>query len=328
VKILIIQTAFIGDVILATPLIENIRRMYPQAQMDLMVRQGNQGLLEGHPHLRQVLVWDKTKAKYRNLWQLLLRIRRERYDWVINCQRFAASGLLTVCSGGRKTAGFDKNPCSRFFHITVRHQIGEGHEVDRNLLLLSAISGMPVSDMQRRPQLYPSEAAMHKATEATGTASYLCIAPTSVWFTKQWPEHKWIELIGQLPVDLPIMLLGSKADWVVCERIRTQSGQARVKNLAGTLNLLESAAVIGGAQMNYVNDSAPMHLASAVNAPVTAVFCSTLPSFGFTPLSERSRVVETPEALDCRPCGLHGYQACPKGHFKCAETIKANTVIF
>jgi heptosyltransferase-2 len=78
------------------------------------------------------------------------------------------------------------------------------------------------------------------------------------------------------------------------------------------------------AQMNYVNDSAPMHLASAVNAPVTAIFCSTIPAFGFTPLSDHSRVIETSEVLPCRPCGLHGYAKCPKGHFKCAETIEIN----
>ncbi len=76
-----------------------------------------------------------------------------------------------------------------------------------------------------------------------------------------------------------------------------------------------------GAAMNYVNDSAPLHIASAMNAPVTAVFCSTVPAFGFGPLRENGRVVETKEKLDCRPCGLHGYKACPKGHFRCALGI-------
>ena len=74
--------------------------------------------------------------------------------------------------------------------------------------------------------------------------------------------------------------------------------------------------------MNYVNDSAPLHIASAMNAPVTAVFCSTVPSFGFGPLRENGRVVETPEDLDCRPCGLHGHRECPKGHFRCALGIE------
>ena len=79
-----------------------------------------------------------------------------------------------------------------------------------------------------------------------------------------------------------------------------------------------------GATMSYVNDSAPLHIASAMNAPVTAIFCSTVPAFGFGPLRANGHVVETKEELDCRPCGLHGHRACPKGHFKCALGIEAH----
>jgi heptosyltransferase-2 len=74
--------------------------------------------------------------------------------------------------------------------------------------------------------------------------------------------------------------------------------------------------------MNYVNDSAPMHLASAMNAPTCAVYCSTVPAFGFGPLSEKSFIVEIDYPLYCRPCGLHGYNACPEKHFKCAYDIE------
>jgi heptosyltransferase-2 len=79
--------------------------------------------------------------------------------------------------------------------------------------------------------------------------------------------------------------------------------------------------------MNFVNDSAPMHFASAVNAPVTAIFCSTVPDFGFGPLSEDSAVVEVRSGLSCRPCGLHGYRECPEKHFKCAYEINMNELI-
>jgi heptosyltransferase-2 len=89
--------------------------------------------------------------------------------------------------------------------------------------------------------------------------------------------------------------------------------------MAGELSLLQSAALIKGAQMNYANDSAPLHIASAVDAPVTAVFCSTVTRFGYGPLSSNSRVVETESPLSCRPCGPHGHKKCPKGHFKCAD---------
>ncbi len=95
-----------------------------------------------------------------------------------------------------------------------------------------------------------------------------------------------------------------------------------VKNLSGKLSLLQTAALMKEARMNYANDSAPAHLASAVNAPICEVFCSTVPEFGFTPLSTISHVVQINGKLDCRPCGMHGKAACPKGHFNCAQKIE------
>jgi heptosyltransferase-2 len=79
--------------------------------------------------------------------------------------------------------------------------------------------------------------------------------------------------------------------------------------------------------MNYVNDSAPMHLCSAMNAPVTAVYCSTVPQFGFGPLSGNSNIVEVSEKLSCRPCGLHGFKKCPENHFKCALNITTSQLL-
>ena len=98
-------------------------------------------------------------------------------------------------------------------------------------------------------------------------------------------------------------------------------------NLAGRLSFLASAALQKKAVLNYVNDSAPMHFASAVNAPVVAVYCSTLPDFGFGPLSDNSFIVQTNESLTCRPCGIHGKKQCPLKHFDCAKTIKMDQLI-
>ena len=91
--------------------------------------------------------------------------------------------------------------------------------------------------------------------------------------------------------------------------------------LAGNLNFLQSAALMQTAVMNYVNDSAPLHFASAMNAPVTAIFCSTIPGFGFGPLSAKNFIVETKMPLSCKPCTLHGRKSCPLGHYNCAFTI-------
>ncbi|MCY7329083.1 MAG: glycosyltransferase family 9 protein, partial [Saprospiraceae bacterium] len=294
-KFLLIQTAFIGDVVLATPLVEKLHRFFPAAQLDFVLRKGNEKLLLGHPYVRQVLIWDKKKDKYRGLWRLVRQIRAERYDVVINCQRFAASGLLTVCSGAKQTVGFAKNPFARGFSRRLPHQFGTAgqpiHEVERNLRLIEHLTDASFEP----PKLYPAAADFAKARQWSNGSRYVCLAPTSVWFTKQFPAHKWLELISRLPLDAPIFLLGGREDVAACEAIREQAARSAMINLAGQLSFLESAALMQGARMNYVNDSAPMHIASAMDAPVAAVFCSTIPAFGFTPLSPQRWLV--PSAL-------------------------------
>lgn len=310
-KFLILQTAFLGDVVLATALAEKLHQVYPDAVIDFLLRRGNEPLLKGHPFLRDILVFDKRK-KLGSMAGLIRHLRKERYDLLVNVQRFASSGIIAALSGARKTVGFDKNPFAFAFSQAYPHRIADAvHETTRNLSLLQGwTDGENVP-----PKLYPPPEAYADVPKG----SYICIAPTSVWFTKQWPADKWAALIRSMPKDLTIALLGGPADYETCAYIQQRSGHPQVLNKAGVLSLLESAAWMQGAQMNYANDSAPVHIASAVGAPVTAIFCSTVPAFGFGPLSPVSRVVEIPEALPCRPCGLHGFRACPRGDFRCAE---------
>ena len=149
---------------------------------------------------------------------------------------------------------------------------------------------------------------------------YVCVAPASVWYTKQWPAEKWVALIKQLPADRQVALIGAPGDLALCERIARDAGRGEV--WAGKISLLATAVLMRDATMNYVNDSAPLHIASAMNAPVTAIFCSTVPAFGFGPLGENARIMQMKEPLYCRPCGLHGYASCPQGHFNCAKGIQ------
>lgn len=319
---MIVQTAFIGDVILSTALIEKLHQFYPNASIDFVVRKGNETLLTGHPYLREVIVFDK-KRKYRNLFLLIKKIRANQYDVLVNVQRFATTGLITALSGAKQKIGFNKNPFFLFFTKRIAHEVGQLHETDRNQRLIEALTDTKTL----RPRLYPS-ASDFIYVQQFQSGSYYCLAPTSVWFTKQWPAEKWIELIQTIQAKAKaIFLLGAPADNHVCESIRLACGAANVKNLSGKLTFLQSAALMKGAKMNFVNDSAPMHLASAMNAPVTAIYCSTVPSFGFGPLSDQSFIVETQEKLSCRPCGLHGYRDCPKGHFKCAYSIRIDQLV-
>jgi len=321
---LIIQTAFIGDVILATALIEKLHQYFPDAEIDFLLRKGNETLLRGHPFVRNVMVWDKKKHKVRNLIQITRRVRSLKFDYVIDIHRFFSSGLIALFSNAKYIIGFDKNPVSFLFTKKVKHVIQKGiHEIDRNQKLIDGIT----DERAARPRLYPSAndyAAAHAyQVPSLSETKYICLAPASVWFTKQFPQVKWIEFMDRPEVSkFYIVLLGAATDHALCESLRIASKHGHVINLAGHLSYLESAALMQGAIMNYVNDSAPLHLASAMNAPVTALFCSTIPAFGFGPLSDVRYVVETEEKLSCRPCGLHGYRACPQGHFKCARTVR------
>jgi heptosyltransferase-2 len=185
--------------------------------------------------------------------------------------------------------------------------------VERNLKLVERCT----NNAFEKPKLYPS-AADFEVVKPYQSGIYATISPSSVWFTKQFPPHKWKELIAKIDPKCAVYLLGAPSDNALCAML---SDDKRVKNLAGKLTLLQSAALMQGAAMNYMNDSAPLHLASAMNAPTTCVFCGTVPAFGFGPLANNARIVETKEKLPCRPCGLHGKKACKEGNFRCAETI-------
>ena len=316
-RILIIQTAFLGDVILASPVWENLHAAYPDAQIDVVVKKGNESLLVAHPFLHQVFIFDKSQ-KVKTLWNLGKTLRSQQYDLVINLQRFASSGILTFLARGKESRGFEKNPLSVLYTKKFKHEMKPNwHEVDRNLSLISDLVPTPI----RRPQLFPSKEDLN-SIQMYQEVPYYCLAPTSVWFTKQAPKEVWIGLIEKLSApNTTIYLLGAASDRAYLDAIVQNIRSSQVLNLAGQLSLLQSAALMAGAEHNYVNDSGPLHLASATNAPVSAFFCSTVPEFGFGPLSENARIIEVKD-LDCRPCGLHGHKVCPKGHFKCGKDLK------
>lgn len=319
------QTAFIGDAILATAVANKLKAHYPQAELHIVVRQGNEGLLANHSAIDKVWVWQKKHRKLRNLLSLILQLRAYRWNLVVNLHRYGTSGLLTLLQRAEEKVGFRKNPFHWAYTWAAEHPIGlQGgrylHEVERNQTLIAPYTdGTPA-----RPSLHPTP------DDYTVVAPYrrgrwLVLAPASVWFTKQWPEQHWRQLLEALPVGLHAYLVGAPGDEDLCRRLANGLPQATV--LAGQLSLLQTAALMDGATRVLANDSAPLHLASCMNAPTTAIFCSTVPEFGFGPLADDQVVLEAVEPLACRPCGLHGKAACPLGHFACGMGISAQAAL-
>ena len=316
-NILVIQTAFIGDAILASSVLEKLHSFFPQSKISILVRKGNESLYAEHPFLTQTLVWNKQEGKYKSLFQLLKVIRNQKFDTVINLHRFASSGFLTAFSKAKYTSGYDKNPFSFLFDNKSKHKIGDGrHEIERYNDLIELITDKTVV----KPKLYPTFKQFSKIETYTSQA-FVTMAPSSVWFTKQLPKDKWIALCNSIPKEIIIYLLGGPNDKELCNEIKNKSAHPDIKILAGELSLLESCELMKHAKMNYVNDSGPLHLASAGNSPTTAFFCSTVPTYGFYPLAYNSSVIEV-NNLECKPCGLHGYKTCPKNNFRCGNEIK------
>ena len=161
------------------------------------------------------------------------------------------------------------------------------HETQRNQQLIADLT----SGLEAFPKLYPQDKDI-KISKELKSKPYVCISPASVWFTKQFPKEKWISLIDNIPPQYNIYLLGGPSDTGLAQEIKSASKHAGLKDLSGKLSFLQSAALMRDAVMNYANDSAPLHFASAMHAPVTAVFCSTVPAFGFGPVRDNGKIIE------------------------------------
>jgi heptosyltransferase-2 len=306
---------------------------FPNTKVHFFLRKGNEGVIQGLNSVDKVWVWDKKGGKVLNLLKLIWALRKFKYDTVFNLHRHFNSGLITTLMNARQKVGFKQNPLSFFYTHRIDHRIPhkEGalvwHEVQRNLQLIRAVKPpMLISNNAKnyRPDLPLTQKNFDKVAPYL-TPPYFVVAPASVWFTKAWSQHKYQELTQELVKLGKVYFIGGPLDKDLCDQIRKDL--PNTENLCGELNLLDSAALMKTAKRVFVNDSAPLHLASCVNAKTTAIFCSTVPAFGYTPLSEDSVVVDVGNKLACRPCGLHGHEKCPLGHFKCSEDIEIRAVL-
>lgn len=325
-KILIIQTAFIGDTILASHFARALKDEYPDSEIHFFLRKGNESVIQGLATVHKTWVWDKQGGKTKNLMKLISSLREIKFDMVFNLHRHFNSGLVSAMMKSPFKAGFKQNPLSMFYTKKVNHQIPDPrgwHEVQRNLEL---IPNYKISDNSKiyKPEL-PIQAKNREKVSAYTSGEYFVVAPASVWFTKAWSESKYRELTSKLVGMGKVYFIGAPSDKELCDRIRKDF--PNTENLCGMLNLLDSAALMEKARRVFVNDSAPLHLASSVNAKTTAIFCSTVQEFGYTPLADDSVVIDMGKTLSCRPCGLHGHKACPLGHYKCSEDIEIKRVL-
>lgn len=320
-RILIIQTAFIGDAILVEPLIRAAGDYFPQAAIDVLVIPAAAGLFSHHPRLDQVISYDK-RGKERGLagfLDLLARLRKRRYDLALVPHRSLRSALLAWLSRIPIRVGFDTSAGS--FLLTHRKMyLRPQHEILRNVSLLD-VFGCEVRFS--RPQLFLQPEERKKARELMPDAhKVIALAPGSVWATKRWPVESFVRLQEKILSDpqLGVVLIGGAEDSPLCRQI-AGAGHERVVDLCGQLSLRESCALLERCAALVTNDSAPTHLGLAAGTRVLTIFGATVPEFGFYPYGEKNHSIEPPRELDCRPCGIHGGRSCPIKTFECMRSI-------
>jgi lipopolysaccharide heptosyltransferase II len=326
---LVIQTAFLGDVVLTTPLLEALAGAGGRP-VDVVTTPAAAPLLETHPAVRRVIAYDK-RGEDRGLVRLIRLARvlgAEHYEAAYLPHRSLRSAALAWLAGIPTRVGFDDG--WPWLYTEVRRRPPECHEIDRLLALAPEPSRSGLRAL--RPTLVTSmedRAATDTFLRKHGIgARFVALAPGSIWGSKRWPYYA--ELAQRLAERAAIVTVGGPEDAPLGEEIdkavQARGGPWRTVNACGKLTLRQAADVLSRAALLVTNDSAPLHFAQAVGTPTVAIFGPTVPAFGFGPRGPRDRIVEVHE-LPCRPCSAHGPPRCPLGHHRCMRDLTVDAVL-
>lgn len=331
-KILVLQTSFLGDVVLTTPLLSELRRRFPSATVTVLCTPQARSLLEGNPDVDEILVDDKRGEGrgWPGLWRRAKDLKRRGFTMAFSPHKSLRSALLLFLAGIPCRVGFRQSAGWFFYHRRVDRDPGR-HDVERNLSLLRPF-GVEPGECRRelRVEVDPgARAEVERLLRSSGVERggiIFGINPGSVWPTKRWTAEGYAELMVRLKqrYSCALLLFGGPEDRESVARIQELSGHAGI-DLAGKIALRDLACAVEWCNVFITNDSGPMHIAVARGVPVVAIFCATTPALGFYPYSSKAVVVE--KDLPCRPCGSHGGRRCPLGTEDCMRLIKADDVL-
>lgn len=331
-KTVVIQTAFLGDLLLTLPLIKALKLQDPDGEIHILSRVGYAEVLETVPEVDQVMELNKNGNSNLGLDTMAAatEMRHRRFDRAIIPHRSVRSALIAFLSGTPERLGFFSAPGYFLYTDSVEFP-PTGHQIIRYLTL----AGERGTDVDRYPVVvYPSESNSERADDlitsiAGGRAeNIVSIAPGSIWPTKRWPLEYYSDLARFLieARDYHVILTGSNDDRDLCFEIGKSLPSSGWAITAGDFSIMDTAAVFARSSFVVANDSAAGHLAAAVSTPVLTIYGPTVPSMGFYPVGKRNVIAELP-GLYCRPCSKHGPRRCPEKHFRCMHELTVDNVL-
>ena len=326
-RILLVQTSFLGDVILSTPLIEILRARYPDHEIWMVTTPEGAELVRSDPLVSGVLEFDKKGRDkgLRGLWRLIAAVRKLRPDRAFIVQRHLRSALIARLGGVPWRRGFSSATGAWLFTESVPRR-ALSHEVERNLSLLAEGEMVPQGKIRLVPPCDEDIGATWREWlhEREGA---IVVAPGSAWATKRWYSEGYSELCRRLVEEGDrIVVIGAPGEREVGNAVTRGLPSERVENLCGNLSLPLTMRLVSRSAGVVCNDSMILHMASAFRIPSVAVFCSTVPEFGFGPWQNPRAIVVGHPGLSCRPCGRHGFQVCPLGTNSCMREVTPEEV--
>jgi heptosyltransferase-2 len=315
----VIQTAYMGDVILTTPLLTALAELH--GPVDVVATPQSATLLDTHPAVREVIRYDKRGAD--RGWPGLRRVagvlRRHAYAAAYLPHRSWRSATMVLLARIPERIGFEDSPAAPLYTRRLPRPV-QAHETARLCSLAGLPAGTPVPPVTLGlTDEDEAEAERWLASRGIGS-DFVALGAGGPWGAKRWPYFP--QLAAEL--DGAVVAIGGPTDAVIGSAIEA-AAPGRAHSACGQVGPRTSTAIIARAAAIVTNDSSPLHLALATRTPMVALFGPTVPSFGFGPLDPGAICLGEDDLL-CRPCATFGPATCPLDHHRCLRQLSVERV--
>ncbi len=316
----IIQTAYMGDVILTTPLLTTLAERY--GPVDVVTTPASAPLLESHPAVRRIIRYDKRgdDKGWPGVRRVASEVRRGRYEAAYLPHRSWRSATLMLLARVPERIGFEDSPASALYTVRMPRPV-QAHETARLWSLARAPADTPVPPVSLGLNERDHAEADHWLATQGASGPFIALGPGGPWGAKRWPYFPALAAA----VDLPVVVIGGPTDAHLGQEI-VDAAPGRAWSACGQVGPRTSAALIARAEALVTNDSSPLHLGLAVGTPMVALFGPTVPSFGYGPI-RRGDICLGVEELLCRPCATFGPAVCPLEHHRCLRELQVAQVV-
>lgn len=330
-KILIIRLSSMGDVVLTTFLTRILRQAFPTSLIDFITSNSFAEIYKFNKRINHLHIYDKS-AKLNEILNLKKSIRKAiqeaNYDLIIDLQNNRRSHFLRKYLG-HKILQLNKYRLAKIAQVYLKKNLFK-ETLPIPIRYLHTLESLGIRDDGRGLELWLEEDYINNCYELdkshNAELNRIAIAPGAYHFTKRYPAEKFVNLIQEIKkiYKSEIALIGGKDDKPICDFIQ-ESVSFPLKNCSGSVSIIETTKELSTCDLLITNDTGVMHIASARQVPLIAIFGSSVQSFGFAPFRVPHRVVE--KDVPCRPCSHIGKTKCPKTHFNCMNLIETSDII-